>query len=102
MVKKVGPKSPVGPTSVDAARSVEGATVGEVGQVSGTKNASGVSRVRQATRRMTSEEREHLFRIVQEEASKMFGPNGFPESKRESVEGAVKMVIDAAQVEEED
>lgn len=102
MVKKIGPKSPVGPKSVDATRAVEGATVGEVGEVGSAKNASGVARVRQATRRMTTEEREHLFRLVQEEASKMFGPNGFPESKRESVEGAVRMVIDAAQVDEED
>ena len=51
---------------------------------------------------MTPQEREHLFSLINEEADKLFGPDGLPESQRETVEGAVRMAVDAAIIDEDE
>lgn len=71
--------------------------------VSGVKATSGItgigkaerSGVRRPTRTMTLEEREELFRMIDEEAAKMFGAGGIPAEKRELVQTAVKMAVDS-------
>jgi hypothetical protein len=105
MVKKVGgPKPPVigGSAPIQPAK-IEGThKVQTVQQVESTAAKTGVARARRPTRPMTAEEREHLFKLLNEEADKLFGKDGLPESKRAEVEGAVKMALDASVVEIED
>lgn len=79
-------------------------SVSEVGEVSGvratsavggTKGATGAGGRRRPTRTMTLEEREQLFKMVNEEAEKIFGQTGMSDSRKRSVTEAVKMAIDA-------
>ena len=103
MVRKIGGGKPPGPSEtvpVKPSKPVERAKLGGVERVKPTEKQAGAGRVRRATRRMTAAEREHLFKLIQEEADKMFGPDGLPESDRETVEEAVRMTIDASIVEE--
>ncbi len=105
MVKKVGgPKPPGvgGSTPIQPAK-IEGTQkVGTVQQVDPTSGKAGVARARRPTRPMTAEEREHLFKLLNEEADKIFGKDGLPESSRAKVEGAVRMALDASVVEIEE
>ena len=84
----------------------ETTAVGEVGEVkpaggvSEVKGLSGV-RARSATRTMTAAEREALFRMINEEAEKMFGGTGMSQEKQEAVTKAVKIAIDIGAEEEE-
>lgn len=91
----VSRSTPAGPARVGTVG------VGTVGQVSPATEQQRTARVRRPTRPMTSAEREHLFKLIHEEADKMFGPNGLPESQRRTLEGAVKITVDASMVEEE-
>ena len=105
MVKKIDnnrPSSPVGATAVEPKQATKAADVSGAGSVQGATGQTESSRVRRPTRPMTAEERAHLFRLIHEEADKMFGSNGLPESQRETLEGAVRMTVDASVVEEED
>lgn len=107
MVRKVTGSSPTRPgqatIGVNSNRAVEGATVDKVGQVGSLGQSAGVDKVRRPTRPLTSEEREHLFQLVNEEAEKLFGANGLPEKKKKVVTESVKMAIAAgATVEEEE
>lgn len=75
--------------------------VGNVGAVKptggvGNTTATGGIGKRRATRVMTMAEREELFKMVTEEAERMFPPGTLPPEKREVIEGAVRMAIDAA------
>ena len=104
MVRKIGgPKppsisqsTPVQPASVTGTEKV--GTVHKVDQA-GQKEV--VGRARRPTRPMTEEERQHLLRLLTEEADKMFSENGIPATKRETVEGAVKMALEASSLEVE-
>ena len=78
-------------------------SISEVGEVSGVSAASavggaqgagGVGR-RRPTRTMSYEEREQLFKMVNEEAERIFGQTGMSDSRKRSVTEAVKMAIDA-------
>ena len=105
MVKKIDnnrPSALVGTTPVEPKGATKASDVTGAGSVQGTTEQRETSRVRRPTRPMTSEERAHLFRLIHEEADKMFGSNGLPESQRETLEGAVRMTVDAAAVDEED
>lgn len=106
MVKKISggsrPSHLVGTRPVESKQATEAAKVGGAQQVKGTVRQGEASRVRRPTRPMTAAEREHLFRLIHEEADKMFGPNGLPESQRDTLEGAVRMTVDAAVVEDEE
>lgn len=101
MVKKVdSTRSP----SLTGSKPVEpGKAVGpaKVGQVAPAQAQTPARAVRRPTRPMTAAEREHLFSLVKEEAERLFGEDGLPKEKRETVETAVKMALDAAIPEEE-
>ena len=102
MVKKIDGKGGRLTGPVESTRPVSTEKVGTTKGVGATKEGSRAKRARRPTRPMTAAEREHLFNLIHEEADKMFGPNGLPESQRHTVESAVKMAIDASIVEEED
>ncbi|MCB0311394.1 MAG: hypothetical protein KDD42_09170 [Bdellovibrionales bacterium] len=96
-----GVRGTVGSTGVEK--------TGSVGEVDKAKKASavkGVKGVRQsgaarATRTMSAAERQQLFRMIEEEADKLFGEGGLPQSQRKVVEDAVKMAVDAAILDDE-
>ena len=105
MVRKIqggdGPKS-VGETGASGSvKGVDQAKAAEVSQVSGTKAQSGLQSVRGGGYAISAETREQIFQLIHEEADRMFGPDGLPVKKRKTVEGAVKMAVDASIVEEE-
>lgn len=74
-----------------------------VSDVTGVKSASSIGSIggagdstkRRATRTMTLEEREELFKMVSEEASSLFGKSGMSKEKQSILEDAVKMAIDS-------
>ncbi len=59
------------------------------------------ARVRREGRAITSGDREMLYQLIHEEADKLFGDTGIAEKKRKTVEGAVKITIDASIPEDE-
>ena len=104
MVKKIGstpPSATSGATRVQSTKTIESSKIGGVGQVRGTERTAPAGGVSPSVSGITPKQRDQLFKMVDEEADKMFGPEGLPESKKEAVKGAVKMVIDAGVVEEE-
>lgn len=81
-------------------KGVQGAE--EVGSVSGVKPASAVGGVRGAgavkrrpTRLMSSAERDNLFRMIDEEADKLFADSNISEEKKQVLKSAVRMAVDA-------
>jgi hypothetical protein len=107
MVKKIGDKKvggvdpTKGPDSISKTTGVSGVdAVKPTAGVSGASSVGGV-RARKATRMMSMAERDELFKMVSEEAEKLFPPGTLPKQKREVIEGAVKMAIDASIAEEE-
>lgn len=101
-------KNVSGISSVDSAKrteEVEKAT--HVSEVSGVQKTSSVGRVsgietvegRKATRIMTFAEREQIFKMINEEADKIF-PHSSDEKKKMLTE-AVKMAIDSSLLDEE-
>ena len=102
MVKKVGgPKSP-GTKETTSVQPTKSVGAGKVGNIKGAEGKTKASRVSNPTQFLSAADREKLFKMINEEADKMFGPDGLPESNREVVEEAVKMAIDAGIVEEEE
>ncbi len=108
MVKKIGDKKVGKINPTDVAKEIERAhSVSEVAPVKATKGVQSVSGLsglskRGATRVMSLAEREELLRLVSEEAERMFPKGTLPQDKREIIEGAVKMALDSALVEEKD
>lgn len=80
--------------------------VSEVDSVDKTAATERVVKTRpsklQGTRVITSAEREKLFSMITEEADKMFESGVLPKEQKSIVETAVKQVIDASIIEEED
>lgn len=103
MTKKIrGRGKTSGTTPIQPTRTVESAKVGEVDQVKGADAQKGAKGVGQTGAKITPEMREKIFQLIDEEAEKMFGgPNGLPESKKETLKGAVKMAIQSSELEEE-
>lgn len=99
MVKKVDGTRSVTSHPVEAGKAVETTKVSTVGQVASAQGQAPTRAVRRPTRPMTAEERDHLIRLVEEEAEKMLG--GMSPDKKKTVTSAVKMVIDAGTIEEE-
>jgi|GEM_PF-1557581 len=107
MTKKIGDKKIASIKSTDvksteAADSVKG--TGSVGAVSAVKQTGGVSASaaatgstakRRATVVMSYAEREQLFQMVTEEASKLFAGSKMSGEKQKIVADAVKMAIDS-------
>lgn len=103
MVKKISDRSGPGRTTpIQPTKTVGAAGVRSVGDVEAATGKSGTAPVRQKTREMTAAERERLFQLVQEEADQMFGERGLPRTRRKTIEGAVKITIDAGIILEED
>ena len=104
MVKKITGKAGKTPTTVaiQGTKAVHTTGVKDVKNVAPTEQKASAQRVRRPTRPMTAAEREHLFRLIHEEADKLFGPNGLPEAQRNQVEQAVRMTIDASIIEEDE
>lgn len=74
--------------------------VKSTGGVSSTSAASGSTGKRRATTVMSFAEREQLFQMVKEEATKMFAGSGMSEEKQKMVAEAVKMAIDTGLLDE--
>ena len=105
MVKKIGGikgSSLTETHAVSPTKAVATTKVGGVGGVAPTERQSGVGKIRRPTRPMTAAEREHLMRLVHEEADRMFGPNGLPSAQRETLESAVRMTLEASTADEEE
>ncbi len=104
MVKKITGSTPLKPgsaaTGVKANQAVQGARVDAVKTVGSLTQTQQSASVRRPTRTMSAEEREHLFQLVEEEADKIFGDGGIPESRRQSVKNSVKMAIEASIIAE--
>lgn len=81
----------------------------QVGSVKGVKATSSIGAIggvtsvggRRKTRTMTLEEREEIFRLINEEADKIFANSGLPKEKRDLVQNAVKMAVDSGLVDKE-
>ena len=107
MTKKIGDKKIDGVTSTRQAESVkEALAVSEVQNVKatsgvGTVKSTGSVRSRQSTRVMSLEEREQLFKMIGEEADTLFKGSGMSEQRKQMVQNAVKMAVDAGLLEEE-
>ena len=70
-----------------------------VGSVQG---AGGIDQRRKATRVMSAQEREHLLRMVDDEAEKLFKSGAMPNANKELITRAVKMAVDSSIVLEGD
>ena len=91
-----------GTTGIQPTRTVESAKVGDVEQVKALDRQTGTGAVRRTTRALTPKEQEELMMMIDEEADRMFGPQGLPESKKETVKDAVRMAIEATLSEEDE
>lgn len=105
MTKKIDEKKKIG--GVDATeRAREVAQTEAIKGVQGVRPTSqvggvgGVTRMgkRGPTRIMSAAEREQLFKMIEEEADKMFGPS----DKAKEVKQAVKMAVDTGLVDEDE
>ena len=106
MVKKIGGKppsrKPQETAPVQPTKTVSSTKVGEVGQVGGATAKGAAGKAGGPSGRISAEQREQLFQMIDEEADKLFGKGGLPEEKKSSIKGAVRMVIDAGIVDEEE
>ena len=104
MVKKVsGISNKIGGSkAIDEAKSVQTSDVKGVDSVKGDQSFAPISRVRRPTRPMNAAERQHLLQLINEEADKMFGDKGLPESKKETLKSAVRMAIEGGSIDEDD
>lgn len=109
MPKKIGDTKVGGVKSTKGTSEVEGTeAVDSVGVIKSTSGVGGVGRAgavgskRRSTRTMTLEEREELFKMINEEADKMFKNSGLSAEKRALVESAVKMAVDSGLIDEDD
>jgi hypothetical protein len=100
--KVKGVKSTSSTSEVDKAQHVDSvkgvkatSTIGAIGGV-------GAVGTRRATRTMTLEEREQLFKLIDDEAGKVFAHSGLSKEKRELVQNAVKMAVDSGLLEKKD
>jgi hypothetical protein len=84
--------------SPEAVGSVVGiqATQG-IGAIKGT----GIAGKRRSTRIMSAAEREQLFKMINEEADKLFDSSGLSEEKRSVLKEAVKMAVDSGLIDDE-
>lgn len=102
MTKKIdGIKPPVtGAEGVKRSEGVQGASLGGVEKVQGVDRGKAASR--RTTRLMSAEERAQLFEMIREEADKMFSKSNVPESKREAIEGAVRMTVEGMPTDDDE
>jgi|GEM_PF-4102788 len=72
-----------------------------VGHIIRTQRASGASRVASVGTRITESNREDLIHLVDEEVEKLFPAKSTTSKRRQSIESAVKMAINASVSTEE-
>ena len=80
--------------------------VGNVGGVKAATSVGGVGRAgaigkQRGTRSMSFEEREQLFKMINEEADKMFKNSGMSKDKQQMVAEAVKIAVDSGLIDDE-
>ena len=96
-----------GVKGTDTTKNIEKATgVSEVQEVKKTEAVSGPTQTgqvgrRKLTRTMTAKERDALFSMIDEEAEKLFGNSGMDDETKEVARNAVRMVVDAAPVDDD-
>ena len=80
-------------------------SVTSVEQIAATQSvglikAVGLGQKRRSTRIMSAAEREQLFKMINEEADKLFKNSGISEEKRGILADAVKMAVDSGIIDE--
>lgn len=78
-------------TGIGQIESIKAAT--GVGSVQGT---GGIDSRRKATRIMSAQEREHLLKLVDDEAEKLLKSGAIPKANKELITKAVKMAVDSS------
>jgi hypothetical protein len=104
MTKKIGDKKVGTVQGTKQSSGVDGPD--SIQNVSGIKATSSVGSIkgigaggkRKTTLVISPEEREKIFKMIDEEADKMFGSSATPADKREMVKNAVKMAVDTGLV----
>lgn len=106
-------KKKIGDTKIEQVRSTKETSGIEsteaVSGVSGVKATTGVGGVKRTggvgkaslTTALTTSQRDKLFSMIHEEAEKVFAATPLSKTKRETIETAVKMAIDASLVDDE-
>lgn len=110
MVKKIGETKTgkiIGTRVTDKLK--ESSQVDSVNEVTGPLVVSGPNKItgvgsgkRRPTRELTTAEREELFRIINEEAEKLFAGAKIPDKDKEVVKEAVKMAVDSGLLDGEE
>ncbi|MGI6524302.1 MAG: hypothetical protein ACOX2O_03275 [Bdellovibrionota bacterium] len=99
--KVTGIKAPRVPTAIEQLSGVSSVEkTQKTSAISAVHGLSGTSRTH-SINSITAANREVLHKMVHEEADKLFGKTQTPSQKREVIEKAVKMAIDAVAIEEE-
>ena len=109
MAKKIGKKKSIkGVDTTKATKNVDEASA--ISEIGGIKALSGVGKVAksgviqrsQITQNISASERDKLFRMINEETDKLCNDGTISPKSREVVENAVKMVVDAAIIDDEE
>ncbi len=104
MVKKISGTTPTNrseaTTGIRSGGVTGGAKIDSVKEVGALSGGGRAEKIRRPTRPITAEERQHLLSLIDEEADKLFGATGLPESKRAMVTNSVKMTINALPTDE--
>lgn len=102
MIKKIGTTSPSQATTktsgVDATKEV---TSAKVGSVSNVRQTGAANKFRATTREITPELKKQLMQMIEDEAEKILAGDGISEKRKSKVKNALKMAIDAGNVEED-
>ena len=102
MVKKITGKPPKPGIRTDSVQSAKTVGSAKVDKVGATTQKTPSTKVESAGRRITRDNHEELLKLIEEEADKLFSQSGLPENKKESIKGAVRMVLEASLAEDED
>lgn len=103
MVKKVdgiNNSSRTSATAIEATKQIQTTAVSGVTNVIAPTGSTKIDPIRRATRAMSSEEREYLIRLVNEEATRLFSNNSISQKQKETAKKAVNMAIDAAIIDD--
>lgn len=82
-------------------------SVSEIDEVKKTSSVKAVGKVKNSTlnhtrRTLNIEEREKIFKLIEEEADRLFPENSMSNDKKQAIKDAVKMAIDAGILDESD
>jgi len=98
MVKKIdGSNKTKKSSSVESTNEVKSTKVNGVTGIGKTEK----SQFRGATREITPDLKKQLFEILENEADKLLGDEGISDKRKNRVKNALKMAIDAGNVEED-